>query len=78
MKRILTVALALVLLCAALSACGKAKNKEEPKTDKESSSMALTIVEKGPSLPAFEYQDGDPYCFYAEDADGQMYRVMWG
>ena len=56
MKRILTMVLALVFICAALSGCGTTKDKEEPKTDKESSSMALTIVEKGPSLPAFEYQ----------------------
>ena len=78
MKRILTVVLALVLICAALSGCGTTKDKEEPKTGAKNGTMALTIVEKDPTLPAFEYQDSDPYCFYAEDADGQMYRVMWG
>ena len=36
-----------------------------------------TIAETLPSCVAFEYKDGNPYCFYAYDDDGKLYRVLW-
>ena len=77
MNRILTTVLALVFICAALSGCGKAKNKEEPPTDEKGGTMTLTIVETQPGGAAFEYQLDGPYCFYAEDAGENLYRVLW-
>ena len=42
------------------------------------SPIALTIAETLPSLVNFEYQDPNtPYCFYAYDADDNLYRVLW-
>lgn len=37
----------------------------------------MTIAETLPSCVAFEYKDGNPYCFYAYDDDGKLYRVLW-
>lgn len=42
------------------------------------SPIALTIAETLPSLVNFEYRDSNtPYCFYAYDADDNLYRVLW-
>ena len=42
------------------------------------SPIALTIAETLPSLVNFEYRDPNtPYCFYAYDADDNLYRVLW-
>lgn len=40
-------------------------------------SVVMTIAETLPSCAAFEYKDGKPYCFYAYDNDGNLYRVFW-
>jgi len=40
-------------------------------------SITMTIAETLPSCAAFEYQPGAPYCFYAFDSDGKLYRVLW-
>ena len=41
-------------------------------------SMSMTIAETLPSCVAFEYgESGQPYCFYAYDAEGRFYRVIW-
>jgi len=37
----------------------------------------MTIAETLPSCVAFEYKDGEPYCFYGYDDDGKLYRVLW-
>lgn len=39
--------------------------------------ITLTIAETLPSCVAFEYKDGKPYCFYAYDTEGHLYRVFW-
>ena len=40
--------------------------------------IAMTIAETLPSCVAFEYREPNtPYCFYAYDADGNLYRVLW-
>lgn len=40
--------------------------------------IALTIAETLPSCVAFEYREPNtPYCFYAYDADKNLYRVLW-
>ena len=39
--------------------------------------IVMTIAEPLPSCVAFEYKDGNPYCFYAYDDDGKLYRVLW-
>jgi len=41
------------------------------------SSCLLTIAETLPSCLAFEYKDEKPYCFYAYDTEGHLYRVLW-
>ena len=44
----------------------------------KNSTIALTIVETVPSGVAFEYREPNtPYCFYAYDADENLYRVLW-
>jgi hypothetical protein len=37
----------------------------------------MTIAETLPSCVAFEYKDENPYCFYAHDDSGKLYRVLW-
>lgn len=39
--------------------------------------IVMTIAETLPSCVAFEYKDGEPYCFYGYDDDGKLYRVLW-
>ena len=39
--------------------------------------IVMTIAETLPSCVAFEYNDEKPYCFYAYDDDGKLYRVFW-
>lgn len=40
--------------------------------------IAMTIAETLPSCVAFEYlEPNTPYCFYAYDADQNLYRVLW-
>lgn len=39
--------------------------------------ITLTIAETLPSCVAFEYKDEKPYCFYAYDTEGHLYRVLW-
>lgn len=39
--------------------------------------IVMTIAEELPSCVVFEYKDGKPYCFYAYDDDGKLYRVLW-
>ena len=72
MKRILAVTLTLVMLLTALTGCMKPQ-----KSSGEGSSITLTIAESLPSCDAFAYHDSDPYCFYAYDIDGKLYRVYW-
>ena len=41
-------------------------------------SITLSIVETRPSCVAFEYSHPyTPYCFYAFDADENLYRILW-
>ena len=39
--------------------------------------IVMTIAETLPSCVAFEYKDEQPYCFYAYDTEGKLYRVFW-
>lgn len=39
--------------------------------------VALTIAEALPGCEVFEHKDGKPYCFYAQDSKGALYRVLW-
>lgn len=40
-------------------------------------SIVMTIAETLPSCFAFEYKGEKPYCLYAYDGDGNLYRVFW-
>lgn len=83
------VALFLALVCTlGMVGCHKAKTNikdefvdipEAPQTSTEKHSpIALTIAETLPSCVAFEYREPNtPYCFYAYDADQNLYRVLW-
>ena len=64
MKRILLTVLAITLCLTIFSGCNK-----DSVSDK---SIILTIAETEPSCPAFESN-----CFYAYDAEGVIYRVLW-
>lgn len=73
MKRMLTSAIALILLAAVLSGC--TASQDLPQTGK---CISMTIAETLPSCVAFEYREpGQAYCFYAYDAEGRLYRVLW-
>ena len=38
----------------------------------------MTIAETAPDCATFEYDDKkQPYCFYAYDTEGKLYRVLW-
>ncbi len=67
MKRILAVTLTLVMLLAVLSGCMASQNPSGSDLP-----ITLTIAEAEPSCPAFESD-----CFYAFDAEGVLYRVLW-
>ena len=67
MKRILAVTLTLVMLLAALTGCNASQ-----KPSGSDLPITLTIAEAEPSCPAFESD-----CFYAFDAEGVLYRVLW-
>ena len=44
----------------------------------ETNVLTLTIAETLPSCAAFEYREPNkPYCLYAYDTDGHLYRVLW-
>jgi len=81
MKRILAIILTLVMLLAVLTGCMASKNpsgnegKQNPFGKRLP--ITLTIAETLPSCVAFEYKDEKPYCFYAYDTDGHLYRVFW-
>lgn len=75
MKRILAIALPLIMILAALSGCMASQNPSE--NEEEPISEIMTIAETLPSCVAFEYKDGKPYCFYAYDTKGALYRVLW-
>jgi len=81
MKRILAVTLTLVMLLAALTGCMASKNPSGKEGEQNPSGnrlpITLTIAETLPSCVAFEYKDGKPYCFYAYDIEGHLYRVFW-
>ena len=67
MKRILAIAITLVIVLAALTGCTASGNHLD-----KSLQITLTIAETLPSCPAFESD-----CFYAFDAEGVLYRVLW-
>lgn len=75
MKRILAIALTLIMLIASLTGCMASKNpsgSEKQDPSGKSLPITLTIAETEPSCPAFESN-----CFYASDAEGILYRVLW-
>ena len=74
MKRILAVSLGVIML-AIMTGCATVPDPLESAGNKNS--IVLTIAENLPSRYAFEYKDGNPYCFYAFDAEYQAYRIMW-
>ena len=81
MKRILAIILTLVTLLAALTGCMASKNPSGKEGEQNPSGnrlpITLTIAETLPSCVAFEHKDGKPYCFYAYDTEGHLYRVLW-
>ena len=66
MKRILLTVLAIMLCLTIFSGCNK------DSVPGKSLPIILTIAETAPSCPAFESN-----CFYAFDAEGVLYRVLW-
>ena len=81
MKRILAITLTLVMVLAALTGCMASKNPSGDEGEQNPSGkrlpITLTIAETLPSCVAFEYKDEKPYCFYAYDTEGHLYRVLW-
>ena len=81
MKRIFVIALTLIMLLAALTGCMASKNPSGNEGEQNPSGkrlpITLTIAETLPSCVAFEDKDGKPYCFYAYDTEGHLYRVLW-
>ncbi len=81
MKRILAISLTLVMLLAALTGCMASQNPSGSEGEQNSSGkrlpITMTIAETLPSCVAFEYRDQKPYCFYAYDTEGKLYRVIW-
>ena len=81
MKRILAFALTLIMVLTALMGC---TSTQKPSGDEEEQNpsgkrlpIVMTIAETLPSCVAFEYKDEKPYCFYAYDTEGKLYRVFW-
>ena len=69
MKRISVAVLMFIMVLVTLTGCGKSQNSSE---------ITLVIAETLPSCDAFEYKEiGKPYCFYAYDIEGKLYRVLW-
>ena len=81
MKRILAITLTLVMLLAALTGCMASRKPSGDEGEQNPSGkrlpITLTIAETLPSCVAFEYKDEKPYCFYAYDTEGHLYRVFW-
>ena len=81
MKRILAVTLTLVMLLAVLTGCMASRKPSGDEGEQNPSGkrlpITLTIAETLPSCFAFEDKDGKPYCFYAYDTEGHLYRVLW-
>lgn len=81
MRRIFAIALTFVMAIAALTGCMKSQNPSGKEGEENPSGkrlpIAMTIAETLPSCVAFEYKDGNPYCFYAYDSEGMLYRVLW-
>jgi len=80
-KRIFAIALTLITVLAALTGCmlpQKPSGSEgEQNPSGKSLPIVMTIAETLPSCVAFEYKDEKPYCFYAYDTEGKLYRVFW-
>lgn len=81
MKRILAITLTLVMLLAVLAGCMASQNPSGNEGEQNPSGkrlpITMTIAETLPSCVAFEYKDEKPYCFYAYDTEGKLYRVLW-
>lgn len=81
MKRILAIALALIMVLAALTGCMSPQKPSGSEGEQNPSGkrlpIVMTIAETLPSCVAFEYKDEKPYCFYAYDTEGKLYRVFW-
>ena len=81
MKRILAIALTLIMVLAALTGCVSPQKPSGSEGEQNPSGkrlpIVMTIAETLPSCVAFEYKDEKPYCFYAYDTEGKLYRVFW-
>ncbi len=81
MKRILAVTLTLIMVLCALTGCMASQDSSGKEGEENPSSkrlpITMTIAETLPSCVAFEYKDEKPYCFYAYDTEGKLYRVFW-
>ena len=81
MKRILAIALSLIMVLAALTGCVSPQKPSGSEGEQNPSGkrlpIVMTIAETLPSCVAFEYKDEKPYCFYAYDTEGKLYRVFW-
>lgn len=81
MKRILAITLTLIMVLTALTGCMASQNPSGSEGKQNSSGkrlpITMTIAETLPSCVAFEYKDEKPYCFYAYDTEGKLYRVFW-
>lgn len=74
MKRILISILAIILCLSAFLGCDKRREDNKGKR----LPIVMTIAEPLPNCAVFEYRDKKPYCFYAYDDGGKLYRVFWG
>ena len=69
------------MLLATLTGCIASNNPSGSEGEQNPSGkrlpITMTIAETLPSCVAFEHKDGKPYCFYAYDTEGKLYRVFW-
>ncbi len=90
-KRLALVILATATILMGAGCIGKVQNESSDQMVNDNSILStesvtdspvnnngkMTIAETLPSCVAFEYKDGNPYCFYAYDTEGRLYRVLW-
>ena len=73
MKKMISIILTVAMMLSILSGC-----RETQPSSQTTKNISLTIAETMPSCVAFEYAEpGKPQCFYAYDAEGNSYRILW-
>lgn len=53
------------------------ENEGEHDSSDKQLTITMTIAQTLPGCDVFEYKDEKPYCFYAYDSEGKLYRIFW-